>query len=155
MKPPNPHQKSQSIRKFKPSRKPAGLFTASVAFFDASLLVLAFFLLVSPFVLQTGINITLPEAPLSGGARFSGMILSIPQGGSFYFNDELMDESRLQEALARAAQTHPESTLIIEADQRVPGEILVRAWNAAQKAGIRQISIATRIAIQQGSPTTR
>ena len=54
MKPFDPHKKSKELRHFKPTRKPAGVFSIAVAFCDSSLLVLAFFLAVSPFVLQIG-----------------------------------------------------------------------------------------------------
>ena len=103
MKPFNPHRQSQQLRRFKPTRKPAGIFCVSVAFSDAALLVLAFFLAVSPFIMQPGINIKLPASPFTGGAQFGSMVLSITRGGWFYFNDERLDASRLAEALERAA----------------------------------------------------
>ena len=145
MKPFDPHKKSQQLRRFKPTRKPASVFTIGVAFSDASLLVLAFFLAVSPFVLQPGIHITLPESTFSGGAPFSPMVLSITRGGWFYFNDERMDSGTLPIALEKAARAHPEATLIIEADERVSHGTVVDAWNAALSAGISEVSIATRI----------
>ncbi len=64
MKPVDPHRKSQQLRTFTPTRKPAGVFTLGVAFCDASLMALAFFLAISPFVLQPGINISLPRADI-------------------------------------------------------------------------------------------
>ncbi len=145
MKPFNPHKKSQQLRRFKPTRKPASVFTIGIAFSDAALLVLAFFLAVSPFVLQPGINISLPESSFSGGARFSSMVLSITRGGWFYFNDERLDSGRLPVALEQAATDHPEAILIIEADERVSHGTVVKAWNAALAAGISEVSIATRI----------
>ncbi|MDF7800522.1 biopolymer transporter ExbD [Pontiellaceae bacterium B1224] len=146
MKPFDPHAKSQALRRFKPSRKPAGVFTIAVAFSDASLITLAFFLAVSPFVLQPGINISLPESSFSGGARFGSMVLSIGRGGWFYFNNERLSEAALQASLENAAYVHPGAVLIIEADERVEHGVVVKAWNAAMKAGISDVSIATRIA---------
>lgn len=145
MKPFNPHEKSQQLRRFKPSRKPAGVFTISIAFCDAALLALAFFLAVSPFVLQPGINIRLPSSPFTGGARFGSMVLSITHGGWFYFNDERLDLTGLSAALEKASVASPGAPLIIEADERVPHGVVINAWNAALGAGISEISIATRI----------
>ena len=153
MKPFNPHQKSQALRRFKPSRKPAGIFTISIAFSDASLLILAFFLAVSPFVLQPGINMKLPASPFTGGAQFGSMVLSVTRGGWIYFNDERLDAERLPGALKTAAMVHPGAPLIIEADERVAHGIVVEAWNAALGAGIREVSIATRIsAVSETAP---
>ncbi len=147
MKPFDPHKLSKALRQFKPTRKPAGVFTIAVAFCDASLLALAFFLAVSPFVLQPGININLPASPFSGGARFDAMVLSISRGGWFYFDDQRMDVDRLGVALKESASHHPGVPLIIEADQDVAHGRVVEAWNAAMAAGIEQVSIATRIAV--------
>jgi biopolymer transport protein ExbD len=153
MKPFDPHRKSQQLRVFKPTRKPAGVFTISIAFCDASLMVLAFFLAVSPFVLQPGINITLPESPFTGGARFGSMVLSITRGGWFYFNDERLDAARLATALEQVANERPGMPLIIEADERVGHGLVVQAWNAALEAGISEVSIATRIsAVSEALP---
>ena len=153
MKPFNPHRQSQQLRCFKPTRKPAGIFCVSVVFSDAALLVLAFFLAVSPFIMQPGINIKLPASPFTGGAQFGSMVLSISRGGWFYFNDERMDSSRLAEALERAATEHAGAPLIIEADERVPHGAVITAWNAALRAGLTEVSIATRIsAVQEDVP---
>ncbi|WP_372806891.1 ExbD/TolR family protein [Pontiella sp.] len=151
MKPFNPHEKSQRLRLFKPSRKPAGVFTLSIALCDASLTVLAFFLAVSPFVMQPGINVTLPASPFTGGARFGSMVLSITPGGWFYFDDERLDAARLPAALEAAASADPGAPLIIEADERVEHGTVILAWNAALEAGITEVSMATRIsAIEEG-----
>jgi len=146
MKPFDPHQKSKALRRFKPTRKPAGVFTIAIAFCDSSMLALAFFLAASPFVLQPGINISLPEAGFSGGAQFGSMVLSITRGGGFYFNDERLNAANLPAALKEAAETNPGFPLIIEADEHVSHGTVVAAWDAAQAAGVKDVSIATRIA---------
>jgi biopolymer transport protein ExbD len=153
MKPFNPHRKSQQLRRFTPTRKPAGIFCVSVVFSDAALLMLAFFLAVSPFIVQPGINIKLPASPFTGGAPFGSMVLSITRGGWFYFNDERLDQSRLAMAFESAAAAHPGAPLIIEADERVAHGVVVAAWNAALGAGIAEVSIATRIAaVEEDAP---
>lgn len=146
MKPFDPHKKSKELRQFKPTRKPAGVFTIAIAFCDSSLLALAFFLATSPFVLQPGINIALPQAAFTGGARFDSMVLTITRGDWFYFNDERLNLSRLPAALKAAAEERPGFPLIIEADENVSLGILVAAWDTARAAGVGEVSIATRIA---------
>ncbi len=145
MKASEPHQKSRKIRRFTPSRKPAGIFCVGVVFTDTALLLLGFFLAISPFILQPGINIRLPASPFTGGARFDSMILSITHGGWFYFNDERLDAPQLAAALETAATGNPDAPLIIEADERVPHGTVIKAWNAALGAGISDVSMATRI----------
>lgn len=153
MKPFDPHQQSRKLRRFKSSRKPAGIFSVSIVFSDAALLVLAFFLAVSPSVLQPGINIRLPASPFTGGARFGSMLLSITRGDWFYFNDERLDLSGLVGVLEAAASENPGAPLIIEADERASHGAVVAAWNAALNAGIPEVSIATQIsAVTEETP---
>ncbi len=153
MKPFNPHRQSQKLRHFTPTRKPAGVFSISVVFSDAALLVLAFFLAVSPFVMQPGINIKLPASPFTGGARFGSMVLSVTRGDWFYFNDERLEISRLGGVLEAAAVENPGAPLIIEADERASHGAVVAAWNAALNAGISEVSMATHIlALGEGAP---
>ena len=110
-------------------------------------ILLAFIILlaVSPFVLQPGINVSLPESPFAGGARFGSMVLSITRGGWFYFNNERLDEAGLLEALETATLIHPDAMLIIEADERVEHGTVIKAWNVALEAGILEVSMATKI----------
>lgn len=143
MKTVEPHAKSQSLRRFKPTRPLAGVFSMSVIFLDVALLALAFFLAVSPFVLQPGIRVRLPVSSFTGGAPFQSMVVAITPGGWYYFNDERLDEERLAGAFAAAAAEHRDAPLIIEADERVPHGAVVAAWNAALNAGIKDVSIAT------------
>ena len=146
MKPFNPHRQSWKLRRFKPTRKPAGVFSMSIVFCDAALMMLAFYLAVSPFVLQPGINIRLPASPFTGGARFGSLILTVTHGDWYYFNDERLDLPRLGSALEAAAAHDPGAPLIIEADERASHGAVVAAWNAALDAGIPEVSMATRIA---------
>lgn len=142
----NPHKKSWKIRRFKPSRRPAGLFGNSVVFFDTALLLLGFYLAISPFVLQPGINIQLPASPFTGGAQFDSLILSITRDGWFYFNDKHCPEENLEAELRKVvAGGDAGAPLIIEADKRVAHGAVVVAWNAALAAGIKEVSIATEI----------
>ena len=145
MKPFNPHRQSQKLRRFRPTRKPVGIFSVSVVFCDAALLILAFYLAVSPFVIQPGINIRLPASPFTGGARFGSMILTVTRGDWYYFNDERLDASRLGGVLEAAAAEASGAPLIIEADKRASHGAVVAAWNAALAAGISEVSMATRI----------
>ncbi|MEN7972292.1 MAG: biopolymer transporter ExbD [Verrucomicrobiota bacterium] len=153
MKPFSPHRQSQKLRRFAPTRKPAGIFSVSVVFSDAALLVLAFFVAASPFIMQPGINVKLPASPFTGGARFGSMVLSITRGGWFYFNDERLDLVRLGKALEAAAAENPGAPLIIEADERVSHGDVVTAWNIALDAGVSEVTLATRIlAVEEDSP---
>ena len=143
----DPHTRSKALRRFKPTRKRAGVFSLATCVLDASLLICAFFLVLSPMVLQPGVNVTLPQTTsFSGGARLGSMVLSIPKGGGYYFNDVRVDLDGLMKELKAAAVARPDAPLIIEADRSIVLETVIAAMDAAVEAGIPEVSIATEIA---------
>ena len=144
----DPHAKSKALRRFKPSRKRAGVFSMVTSIFDASLLIVAFSLVISPLVLQPGIRINLPKSSsFSGGARLDSMILSIPTSGDYYFNDvRLSGVSALARELKNVAAEHPNAPLIIEADERVSYGLVTAAWDVATEAGIAEVTLGTKVA---------
>jgi biopolymer transport protein ExbD len=125
---------------------------------SAVLLVVGYLLLTSPFVLQPGVIIQLPEAPFTSGSpyghRLAILSLETPAPGVreeiVFFEDErfLMkdpsQQARLGKALTAACRERPEASLIVEADARVQHGTLVRIFTMATEAGIKSLNLATR-----------
>jgi biopolymer transport protein ExbD len=111
---------------------------------DVVLLVLMFFVVNASFVIQPGVSLNLPAAELPGGARFGDLVVTIPQEGMFFFNDERMTLDGLAAALAREARARPDATLMVEADGRIAHQTLVRVYGMAHQAGLRDVVLATR-----------
>lgn len=150
--PPSAEQqkKERQYRRFKPTRRPAGVVVTSLAFVDAALLLLAFLICVSPFVLQPGVRLRLPASPFSGGVPFRSMVVAIPQDGRFFFNDRMLNESGLVEAFRSAMNHEAPEVLIIEADEGVTHGTVINVWNAALEAGVPEVSIATQVPKESG-----
>lgn len=108
------------------------------------LLVLMFFLVNTSFVVQPGVTLNLPSAPLTAGARYGDLVVTIPQEGMYFFQDERMTLDGLAAALAREARELPDATLMVEADGRVSHQTLVRVYAMAHQAGLREVVLATR-----------
>lgn len=121
-----------------------GLLTVA-PWVDVVLLVLLFFMVSSSFVIQPGVVVNLPAAPLTGGVRYGSLVVTIPQEGMYFFNDERMTQDGLAGALARAAREQPDAALVVEADGRVAHATLVQVYTLAQNAGIRDVVLATRM----------
>lgn len=119
---------------------------------NVALLLLMFFVAQSHFVLQPGIAVSLPAAPMTGGARYGSLVVTLTQEGLILFNDERTTFDGLADDLKRQARAQPDSALVIEADSRVRHGDLVRVYNLATAAGIRQVVLATRIPSPAGGP---
>jgi biopolymer transport protein ExbD len=131
-------------RLFRPRRRTGRGFLTGTVFLDAALLITAFVLATSPLVHKPGIAIDLPVAAQTDGIRFNGMVLTLPQDGRMFFNDEPVTLDRLETELADALKERPGAALILEADPALTQSTLVSIYDAAASAGIRQVFIATR-----------
>jgi biopolymer transport protein ExbD len=119
---------------------------------NVTLLVLMFFIMNSGFILQPGVAVDLPAAPMTGGADYRSEVVTLTQEGLLFFNDERMTRDGLAAELDRRTHRNPDIVLVIEADARVRHGDLVSLYNLATAAGVRRVVLATRIMPQAGSP---
>jgi biopolymer transport protein ExbD len=122
----------------------------AVAFVNVLLLLFFFYAAHSRFVLQPGILVSLPSAGFVSGTPYGSMVVTISQEGLVFFNDEQSSMENLESAFSQALREHPETTLVIEADGRVRNSTLVEVYNMALAAGVKQVSLATRITALPG-----
>lgn len=131
-------------RTFIPRRRTGRGFLTGTVFLNAALLFSAFVLVTSHFVLKPGITLDLPVASQTEGIQFNDMVLSISREGLFFFNDEQVQSAQLEAVLRKAADERPGMALILEADATTPQASASAVYDAAARAGFRQIFIATR-----------
>lgn len=133
-------------RTFNPiERAPRGLLGVA-PWVDFALLLLMVIIQQSAVVLRPGVSLELPPAPFADGIRPDAVVLTVPQEGMYFFQDERLTLEGLQLALARAARAPGgEAGLIIEADKRISHGSLVALYNMAHAAGFREIVLASRL----------
>ena len=131
-------------RTFLPRRRTGRGFLTGVVFLNAALLFSAFILVTSHFVLKPGILLDLPVASQTEGIQFNDMVLSISREGLLFFNDEQVKLADLESVLRAAVQERPGIALILEADATTSQASAASVYDAAARAGFRQVFIATR-----------
>ena len=131
-------------RTFRPRRRTGRGFLTGTIFLDTSLLISAFVLATSPFVLKPGIALDLPVASQTSGIRFNDMVLKITREGLLFFNDEQVALNDLEPAFRTAIEKRPGIALILEADRSISQTITATVYDAAAAAGFRQVFITTQ-----------
>lgn len=111
---------------------------------NVALLVLLFFMISSSYVIQPGVVMRLPKADFRDGARPGSLVVAIPQEGMLFFNDERMTLDGLSAALGRVARESGETTLVVEADERVSHGTLMKVYDMAVAAGLQDVVLATQ-----------
>jgi biopolymer transport protein ExbD len=109
-------------------------------------------------VVQPGVTIELPRGPFREGTGFQmvAAVLSVPGAAGLprdeiiFFDDQRyrvreQDQMRnLKQSLGMKLREHPDASLVIQADQRIPQGTVVDIMNMALETGIRRVNIATR-----------
>jgi biopolymer transport protein ExbD len=112
----------------------------SVAFLLAVLLLFG-----SSLVFTPGIPIHLPDSAELPGTSNPTVSVVVDAEGSFYYENQIIDEPRLKEKLAAAVeQSNEPLTLVVQFDKKVAGGTLARLGLLARSAGIKDALMATR-----------
>lgn len=119
---------------------------------DVVFLLLIFFVLSSPYVLQTGFGLSLPTSDVPDRVSLQSMVVVIKGENQILFNDRRVTFDQLGQSLVSAAGRSPNQDLIIKADGQVPHSVIIHVLNIAYKAGIATVNLATRPEVPTLSP---
>ena len=123
---------------------------------DVVFLLLIFFMVSTTFQRETELEIALPEASAKAKATavVSGVVLEIDSDGLYRLGiradgelSEVISVSvdRLSETLGGISTKYETTTLIIKADAKTSHQAVVRALDAAQRAGLKKIKFAAEM----------
>ena len=123
---------------------------------DIVFLLLIFFMISTTFQRETELEIALPEASAKTQALgvVSAAVLEIDSNGLYRLGTRAdgkssemisVNPARLSETLRGISTKHGTTTLIIKADAKTSHQAVVRALDAAQKAGLKKIKFAAEI----------
>ena len=123
---------------------------------DIVFLLLIFFMVSTTFQRETELEIALPEASAKtkGAEVVSAVVLEIDSDGVYRLgvraagkSSEVISVSadRLPKTLEGISTKHETTTLIIKADAKTSHQAVVRALDAAQRAGLKKIKFAAEM----------
>jgi len=112
-------------------------------FVDIMLVLLIIFIITIP-IMKHAVNIELPRASNQPqNAKPQTIRLTVDAEGQYFWNDEAVDEAKLNSLLQAEAQKKPQAPLHIRGDRAVRYERVAQAMAAAQRAGMTQIGFIT------------
>jgi biopolymer transport protein ExbD len=107
-------------------------------------LLLLFFILNSPLVMQRGIKVVLPPSTMPFVSTFQTLVVTAARDDLLFFNDQPIGIDKLEQALHGAVQQGRGHELIIKADAHVSHGTVTEIMSAALRAGIPVVNIAAR-----------
>ena len=110
---------------------------------DVMLVLLIIFIITVP-VMKHAVNIDLPRATSEPEQpKPQNILFSITADGSYYWNEQKVEDSELPARLAAEAAKDPQPELHIRGDKAVRYERVAKAMSQAREAGVRKIGFIT------------
>jgi len=110
---------------------------------DVMLVLLIIFIITVP-VMKHAVNIDLPRASSEPEqSKPQNILFSVTADGSYYWNEQKIDDGELPNRLAAEAAKEPQPELHIRGDKAVRYERVAKAMSEAREAGVRKIGFIT------------
>lgn len=113
-----------------------------VPFIDVVLVLLIIFMILSPFIAQSQIPVSLPRAAGQPGDDDAPLKVKITKDGDYYVGDQRVLRNDLAEKLTQAVTRNNRRAVLIEADRDVSFKNVVLALDAAQKLKAVKVGVA-------------
>jgi biopolymer transport protein ExbD len=127
-----------------------------IPFIDVLLVILIFLMLSTTYSKFTELQLKLPVADVQAQRDYPKEVLvSVSSDGNYSVNKEPVSGrsvADLTSALQNGAKAGKESIVIIHADASARHQSVVTVMEAAQRAGLTQITFATQSSTAVGSP---
>ena len=113
-----------------------------VPFIDITLILLIIFMVMTPFIVQSQLNVDLPSATSVNKISEDNVIrIEITKDGKILVMDRNVAMQDLTEELTlRLGRSH-EKTILVQADKAVPIEKVVTVFDTAKKLGAVKLGI--------------
>jgi biopolymer transport protein TolR len=131
-------------------RKPMGEINV-VPYIDVTLVLLIIFMITTP-MLQTGVEVDLPQAESAMVEQKEGeppIVISIKEKGEYYINvdgqnDELIEPEVINDRVGVVLSKKPGTQVLISADKSVDYGTVVTVMAALKNAGVPTVGLMTK-----------
>ena len=112
-----------------------------IPFVDVIFQLLVFFMLLSSFTFNPGINVKLPKAVTSDVIKEENLIITITNSDVMYINNTVSTLTELKKELRHSK--NKDRLILIRVDRRASVGRIVDVWDLCRNLGIEKINIAT------------
>ena len=113
-----------------------------VPFIDITLILLIIFMVMTPFIVQSQLNVDLPSAKAVNTVSEDNLIkVEILKDGQIAVQSRPTSLNKLEEELILHLGKAQEKTILVQADKTVPIEKVVQVFDIAKKLGAARLGI--------------
>ena len=119
------------------ARKPKLMAEINITpFTDVVLVLLIIFMIATPFIYQSSMNVQLPQASKSEETT-RDMIVTISSRGEIFLDNTKMDLTTLKTKLSSAVRSKPNASVIINGDKNVRYDSVIQVMDILTQAGVK------------------
>jgi len=112
---------------------------------DMVFILLIFFIVTTVFVEESGVALEKPsKMPSASLSDSKTVILSLTEGGKVLYNGNDISVGGVRALVARELQADDQTPVVLQMDDKVKAEQMVRVMDEAKQAGAKIISISPR-----------
>jgi len=109
---------------------------------DVSLMLLSIFLITTPMMVQSGLNIELPKLKnVEKNFNTQHIEVSIDNNGNIFLDNKKLNITDFEIELKNKVKDKDESTVFIKADKNIRYELLMKVIDISKKAGVKKIAL--------------
>ena len=119
------------------ARKPKLMAEINITpFTDVVLVLLIIFMIATPLIYQSSMNVQLPQASKSEETT-RDMIVTISSRGEIFLDNTKMDLTTLKTKLSSAVRSKPNTSVIINGDKNVRYDSVIQVMDILTQAGVK------------------
>lgn len=107
---------------------------------DIALILLIIFMVLTPVLVQSQIQVHLPKAA-TGGAVSKAVEVTLTRDGKLFIAGSASSLERVERDLQKRLGGAREKTVLVQADREVPIERIVKVLDAGRKLGVGKLGI--------------
>ena len=113
-------------------------------FVDIILVVLIIFMVTTPMLVRSSLEVQLPQAASGMESTPSPIHVTLDQYGQIDLNGQRVTQEQLQNEVLAITQTNPNTQAIISADENTPHGTVIAIIDAVKTAGVSQLAIGVQ-----------
>jgi len=113
-------------------------------FTDVVLVLLIIFMIATPFIYQSSMNVQLPQASKSEETT-RDMIVTISSKGEIFLDNMKTDLNSLKTKLSAAVRSKPNSTVIVNGDRSVRYDSVIQVMDVLTRSGVKNPGLGVEL----------
>ena len=110
---------------------------------DVVFIMLIFFIVTASFVKEAGLDVNLPDAPVTETKpEDANILVAITADDQIFIDRRLIDPRAVRANIERLHAENPEGSVVIQASKKSTNKMLVWVMDASRQAGVYNISLA-------------